>query len=198
MSDSWHSMGSGPSGWKAGSVEIGSWLALLVKEIRPLNGFWREKNWRWSKNNLFSWKDVSTTFARLKKKEHHCSIMQGSPVARHSSEATTTLILSPKQITSFLETLDPRSPRASWWLQAQSIGQIPFLTWSQPFCNILHHRVVALSLTVCTSFLLQRLQIHFCSYLLLGASLTMTCLKFFALKYFLVTLACLMLKLCDQ
>ena len=131
-------------------------------------------------------------------REHHCSMIQGSPVAKQSSEATTTLILSPKQITSSSETLDPWSPRACWWLQAQSIGQIPFLTWSQPFCNILHHRVVALSLTVCTSFLLQRLQIHFCSYLLLGASLTMTCLKLFALKYFLVTLACLMLKLCDQ
>ena len=132
--------------------------------------------------------------------EHYCSMMQESPVAKQSSEATTTLILLLKQITSSSETLDkcPRSSRACWWLQAQGIGQIPSLTWWPPFCDILYHRVVALSLTVFTSFPLQILQIHFCSYLLLGASLTMTCLKFFALKYFLVTFAFLMLQLCDQ
>ena len=44
--------------------------------------------------------------------EHYCSMMQESPVAKQSSEATTTLILLPKQITSSSETLDkcPRDP----------------------------------------------------------------------------------------
>ena len=116
-------------------------------------------------------------------REHHCSMIQGSPVAKQSSEATTTLILSPKQITSSSETLDPWSPRASWWLQAQGIGQIPSFTWWKPFCNILYHRVVALSLTVSLFALHSFFKdckftfIHICK-VLLGASLTITGLKF--------------------